>query len=133
MRFRDPLVSNIIQQPLTGEGFYWVLPLKKFENYKLFFFCSQIKSCLHVSGLEITKCLSAYQTGKPLLRLLLQKQSDLGLHLQCLSVPIWQATRVFLEHLQYPFGLNFHLFPTECLYCKCSDIASKMASCSCTC
>ena len=38
------------------------------------------------SGLEFTKCLSEYQTGKTLIRLLLQKQSDLGLH--CLSRPL---------------------------------------------
>ena len=83
--FRDPLMSNIIQHPLTGDGIYWVLPFKKFEIFKHFFFYSQIKSCLHVSGLEVTKCLSAYQTEKTQIRLLLQKQSDLGLH--CLSLP----------------------------------------------
>ena len=33
-----------------------------------------------------------YQTGKTLIRLLLQKQSDLGLH--CLSRPFWHTTRV---------------------------------------
>ena len=33
-----------------------------------------------LSELELSKCLSEWQTGKTLLRLLLQKQSDLGLH-----------------------------------------------------
>ena len=47
----------------------------------LFSFCSEIKCWL--SGLELTKCSSEKQTGKILIRLLLQKQSDLGLH--CLS------------------------------------------------
>ena len=31
-------------------------------------------------------------TGKTLIRVLLQKQSDLGLH--CLSMPFWNATTV---------------------------------------
>ena len=56
----------------------------------LFSFCSKIKCWF--SGLKFTKCLSEYQTGKTLIRLLLQKQSDLGLH--CLSIPFWQVTSV---------------------------------------
>ena len=40
----------------------------------------------------IHKCLSEMQTGKTLIRLLLQKQSDLGLH--CLSLSFWQVTSV---------------------------------------
>ena len=36
------------------------------------------------------KRLSEKQTGKILIRLLLKKQSDLGLH--CLSMSFWQAT-----------------------------------------
>ena len=59
----------------------------KFDTH--FFFFSQIH---YFSGLEITNCLSEKQTGKTLIRLLLQKQSDLGL--SCLSRPFWQATRV---------------------------------------
>ena len=57
---------------------------------KAFLFCSQIKCWL--SGLEYTKYLSELQTGKTLIRLLLQKQSDLGLH--CLSRTFWHATSV---------------------------------------
>ena len=38
---------------------------------------------INLSGLEFTKCMSAKQTGKRLIRLLLQKQSDLARH--CLS------------------------------------------------
>ena len=45
-----------------------------------------------LSGLELTKCLSEQQTGKTLIRLLPQKQSDLGLH--CLSRPFWQPMSV---------------------------------------
>ena len=56
----------------------------------LFSFCSEIKHWLF--GLELTKCSSEKQTGKTLIRLLLQKQSDLGL--PCLSKPFWQATSV---------------------------------------
>ena len=45
-----------------------------------------------VIGLKVPKCLSEKQTGKTLIRLLLQKQSDLSLH--CLSRPFLQATSV---------------------------------------
>ena len=38
------------------------------------------------------ECLSEQQTEKTLIRLLLKKQSDLGLH--CLSRPFWQTTSV---------------------------------------
>ena len=38
----------------------------------------------------LTKCLSEKQTGKTLIRLLLKKQSGLGL--PCLSRLLWQAT-----------------------------------------
>ena len=62
--------------------------VRKFQA--LFSFCSQIKCWL--SGLEFTKRLSEQQTGKTLIRLLLQEPSDLGLH--CLSKPFLQATSV---------------------------------------
>ena len=55
-----------------------------------FSFCYQIKCWL--STLELAKCLSELQTGKTLIRLLPQKQSDLGLC--CLSRPIRQTTSV---------------------------------------
>ena len=45
-----------------------------------------------LSGLKFTKCLSELQTGNTLIRLLLKKQSDLGLH--CLSRPFWQEISV---------------------------------------
>ena len=60
----------------------------KFQT--LFSFYSQIQCWL--SGLEVTKCESEQQTGKTLIRLLLQKQSDLGLH--CMPRPFWQTTCV---------------------------------------
>ena len=41
-----------------------------------------------------TNCLSQEQTGKTLIRLLLQKQSDLGLH--CLSMPTYGSQLVFV-------------------------------------
>ena len=67
----------------------------KFEHFS---FCSQIKYWFR--GLELTKCLSEKQAGKTLIRLLLQKQSDLGLC--CLSRPFGQETIVeILEHLLY--------------------------------
>ena len=45
-----------------------------------------------LSGLELTKFLSENQAGKTQIRLLLQKQSDLGL--PCFSMLLWQATTV---------------------------------------
>ena len=45
------------------------------------------------SGLKVTKCFLEYQTGKTLTRLLLHKQSDLGLH--CMSMAFWQRHVVF--------------------------------------
>ena len=60
----------------------------KFQT--LLFFCSKFN--IFVSGLEFTKFLSEKQTGKTLIRLLPQKQSDLGMH--CLSRPFCQATSV---------------------------------------
>ena len=62
----------------------------KFQT--LFSFCSQIKCWF--SGLEFTKWLSEYQTGKTLIRLLLQKQSDLGLHCFNFCLGVFQATSV---------------------------------------
>ena len=47
----------------------------KFQTF--FSFCSQIKCWF--SGLEFANILSEQQKGKTLIRLLLQKQSDLGL------------------------------------------------------
>ena len=52
--------------------------------------CSQIKCWL--SWLELNKSLSGKQTRQTLIRLLLQKQSDLGL--LGLSRLLWQATDV---------------------------------------
>ena len=57
---------------------------------KFFSFYSQIKCWL--SGQEFTKCLPEEQSGKTKIRLLLQKQSDLGL--PCLSRPFRQATSI---------------------------------------
>ena len=55
--------------------FMLMVNILKFELFSLSVF--QIKCWL--SGLEFTKCLSEWQTGKTLIRLLLKKQSDLGL------------------------------------------------------
>ena len=57
-------------------------------------FCFQIKCWL--SRQECIKCLSEKQTGKTLIRVFRQKQSDLGLH--CLSRPFFQ--RLFLQCIQ---------------------------------
>ena len=62
----------------------------KFQT--LFFCCSQINGGTRNKGLDFINCLSEYQTGKTLIRLLLRKQSDLGL--SCLFKPFWQATSV---------------------------------------
>ena len=45
------------------------------------------------SGLEFTKCLSEKQTGKTLIKLLLQKQPDMGLHF--LSKPFFGRQLAF--------------------------------------
>ena len=66
----------------------------------LFSFCSQIKCWF--SGLEFTKCLSVFQTEMTLIRLLLQKQSDLGLH--CLSmtgVRKFRTSGVYISYYMY--------------------------------
>ena len=60
------------------------------------FFSSQIKCW--ISGPEITKCLSEKQRRKTQIRLLLKKQSDLGLC--CLLRPFGrQLVFKILEHL----------------------------------
>ena len=59
--------------------------------WTLFTFCFQ-RNC-GLLGLEFTKTLTENQTGKTQIRLLLQKQSDLGLC--CLSRPLWLATSVW--------------------------------------
>ena len=60
-------------------------------NFKPFIsFGSQIKSWLF--GLKFTKYLQNSKTGKTLIKLLLQKQSDLGLH--HFSIPFWRAKSV---------------------------------------
>ena len=64
----------------------------------LFSFCSKIKCWFSV--LEFTKCLSESQSGKTLIRLLLQKKYDLSL--PCLARP-FNSQEVFeiLEHLHF--------------------------------
>ena len=71
----------------------------KFQT--LFLSFSQI-CCL--SGLELTKCVSVQQTGKTLIRLLLQMQSDLDLH--CLYRPFYQAKSVGIFRTLTIYGLN---------------------------
>ena len=79
-----------------------MINIRKFQT--LFSFCSQIK-CWY-SELKFTEYPSEQQTGKTLIRLLPQKQSDLVLH--CFSMPFWQAnsvqslkTRRFLDEKSY--------------------------------
>ena len=66
------------------------------SSEKIYNKCSKIASTFQIkcwfSGLEFTKCVSDYQTGNTLIRLLLQKQSDLGL--RCLSRPSGQAISI---------------------------------------
>ena len=61
-------------------------------------FLSVFKAKMLASRVGTNKCLSEWQTGKTLIRLLLKKQSDLGLH--CLSRPFRQATSV--QNLEHP-------------------------------
>ena len=62
--------------------------MSKILNTLLFLFCNKM---LVLSGLGLIKCLSEWQTGKTLIRLLLKK-SDLGM--SCLSMPFGQVTSV---------------------------------------
>ena len=61
----------------------------KISNIFLVLFSNKM---LFFQGWNLQKCMLEKQTGKTLIRLLLQKQSDLSLH--CLSKPFWQATSV---------------------------------------
>ena len=75
----------------------------KVLKFQTLFSCSQIKCCF--SELEFTKCMSEQQTEKTLIRLLLQRQSDLSMH--CLSLPFMHQTgvqnfRIFTEALINP-------------------------------
>ena len=93
--------SDPVKQ-LLGEGKGSLLKLELLPvNYLKFriLLAIYVQRKCGLSGLESTKCLSPKQIGKTLIRLLLKKQSDLGLH--CLSSPFWLAF-VFqsLEHLQ---------------------------------
>ena len=86
-------------QDLVSFNFGLFTATEMFSNLEHFSFFSQIKCWL--SGLVAIKCLSKQQKGTTLSRLLLQKQSDLGLH--CLSRPLWQAPsvryfRIFTEN-----------------------------------
>ena len=62
-------------------------------------FCSQNNVGL-IQRLEFTKFLSENQTGKTLIRLLLQKQTDLGLPF-CLGFCVMQLLLEMLEHLPF--------------------------------
>ena len=65
-----------VKEPiLTSLEKHYTINVLKFRT--LLFFQSQINCWF--SGLEFTKCLSEWRTGKIMIRLLLQKQSDLGL------------------------------------------------------
>ena len=72
-----------------------------------FFFLS---SLMWVPRLEFTKCLSESQAGKTLIRLLLKKQSDLGLHCMFIGLSGRQLVFKILEHLPYT------LFDSTCSY-----------------
>ena len=78
--------SERIRQEILNSGKYG----KCSEILNTFLFLVSKKCWL--SELELTKCLSEKQTGKTLIRLLFQKQSDLGL--PCLSRSMWQEITV---------------------------------------
>ena len=94
-----PISVGYLLFSLTCISYLWkklcTVNVLKFQT--LFYVCSPIKCWL--LGLEFTQGLSEQQSGKTLIRLLLQKQSDLGL--PCLSRPFWAGNSVFeiLEHL----------------------------------
>ena len=84
----EPLmVTHTSLLEISCPGFYG-----KCFKISLFSFCSQINCWF--PGLEFTKCLSEYQTGKTLVSLQLQKQSCPGLHCLCRIGIFWQATSV---------------------------------------
>ena len=64
----------------------------KVSNSLTFLSANKMLAIIYISALEVIKSLSEWQTGKTLIRRLLQKQSDLGLHF--LSIPFWQAASV---------------------------------------
>ena len=65
-----------------------------------------------VLSLEVTKCLSKKQAGKTLIRLLLLKQSDLGLH--CLFKHFWKTT-VTQNFRTSTYTLILLLFMGKCM------------------
>ena len=65
-----------IKNPLFHDIIYMYGKCSKIPKTVPFLFSNKI----WFSGLGYTKCSSEYQIGKTLIRLLLQKQSDLGLH-----------------------------------------------------
>ena len=75
-------VSQHILRVLNESYRVWYGKCSKISNFSLF-----VLELL--SGLEFTKHLSELQTGKTQIRLLLKKQSDLGL-----PRPYWQVTSV---------------------------------------
>ena len=77
------LLFGIAVNPFNEHG-----KCSKISNISLFQFSN--KMLVTISGLEFTNFLSELQIGKTLIRLLLQKQSDLGLPF--LSRPFWQAS-----------------------------------------
>ena len=71
----------------------------KFSKFQRLF----LKIKCRLSELEFTNCSSEKQTRKTLVRLLHQKQSDLGL--QCLSGPFWQTISIQFTVLNVPGGI----------------------------
>ena len=90
------IVLSAVATTTVGREFDYKEPSKYLGYSK----CSKISNTFQnvvrklnmFSGLEFTKCFAEYQTGKTLIRLLLQKQSDLGLC--CLSRIFRHATSV---------------------------------------
>ena len=56
------------------------------------------------ANFELTKCLTEYQRGTTLIRLLLQKQSDLCLH--CLSMPFCMQLVFEILHFLFSYSNN---------------------------
>ena len=88
--------------------------------YLIYGKCSKILNTFHVrfsnklcwfSGLEFTKCLPEMQTGKILIRLVLQKQS--GLDLQCISGLLVFAILEYILYSTHFLKIIFHSRPSD--------------------
>ena len=84
----DPRGANLQLGPVESVVPINVSMINVLKSLNTFHFLFSKKMWICRAGIH--NILSEYQTGNTLIRLLLQKQSDLGL--SCLSRPFWQVT-----------------------------------------